>query len=92
MANVYSIFDIMLKFVLKTLETCNHSCLSQRLPEFVTHAPQPLVLTAFRGYGTGGTRTLDLPLRRRSLYPTELQPQMYRNYDSKPRTIERSFS
>jgi hypothetical protein len=25
--------------------------------------------------GTGGTRTLDLSLRRRSLYPSELQPQ-----------------
>lgn len=43
-------------------------------------------------YGTGGIRTLDLPLRRRSLYPAELQPQVQGDYSkSRSRAVALTF-
>lgn len=39
--------------------------------------------------GTGGIRTLDLPLRRRSLYPAELQPQLLEIIAGAEKAIDR---
>gem|GEM_PF-5752820 len=39
-------------------------------------AANPCIFELHTVNGTGGTRTLGLPLRRRSLYPSELQPQI----------------